>query len=297
MRRNDDRTFFSVTETDQTTDGYVHIPLGQTVDARLLSVRCHEAQSQALPNQDYARIIYRQDDASLCFCVCDGVGSSYKGDFAAHYLATHLVNWLHDLSDLRPGPLKLGGSLHSYLNKLASPAQSELAALPFPKDRPPLVQEVLAELLSDYGSETVFLCGRLDYGPTGEIQRAQPFWRAPDPRVGRAFFCWMGNVSARLFTTPEHFILLGDTSDRDGRWSTLHGCRGTLRVWKRSLRALDRLVVYTDGCGESELRLFDAMDDGRSAQAQQLLSLPAQDDMTALEFHWQYAVHQKGTRP
>ena len=295
MRQTNDHAFFSVTETDQTTDSAVHVPLGQTVDARLLSLRCHEAQSQSLPNQDYARIIYRQDDASLCFCVCDGVGSSYKGDFAAHYLATHLVSWLHDLTDLRSGTFKLGRSLQEYLNGLAAPAQSELVMLPFPEDVPPLVREVLTELLTEYGSETVFLCGRLDYAATTSEHHAQPFWHGFDPPLGRAFLCWMGNVSAQLFTTPDHVIALGDATDRDGRWSTLQGCRGTLRVWKRSLRALDRLVVYTDGFDKPGLSLFDAMDDEWLLQAQKLLSLPAQDDMTALELHWQHAVQQKVT--
>lgn len=289
MRRNDDSSSSRILETDQMRDNFVHGRLSQATHIRLLSLRCHEAQSQKLPNQDYARIIYRQDTTSLCFCVCDGVGSSYKGDFAAHYIATHLVDWLHNLSVLPPDASKLGSSLQDYLNTLAAPAQSELAQLPLPANIPPLVEEVLTELRTDYGSETVFLCGRLDYD-SDEARSTQSLLRGSGPWVGRAFFGWMGNVSCQLFTTPEHSIVLGDATDRDGRWSTLRGCRGPLRIWSRPLSGLDRLLIYTDGFGEPGSPLFNVGDDEWSEQVRQLFSLPAQDDITALALHWQSAV-------
>lgn len=289
MRQNDAPPLFSMMETNQAKDKFVHGPLSRVVDVRLLSLRCHEAKNQSLPNQDYARIIYRRDDTSLCFCVCDGVGSSYKGDFAAHYLATHLVHWLHNLPDLQAGPLKLGRSLQDYLDLLAAPAQAKLATLPFPEDVPPLVQEVLTDLLANYGSETVFLCGRLDYGNAVENQPAQSFLHGSDDYVGQAFFGWMGNVSGQLFTAPGHSIPLGDPTDRGGRWSTLHGCRGAIRVWGRPLRGLDRLLIYTDGFGAHGSPLLSAMDNEWTTQVRRLLASPAEDDITALALHWQSA--------
>jgi hypothetical protein len=285
MHRNDDLALFSVMETDQTADSFTRVALDHMVTGRLISWRSQEAQEQALPNQDYAKVMCRQNSSSLCFCVCDGVGSSYKGDFASQYLASRLVSWLLELPDPRISSIKLAAMLRTYLNELVYDAQNELAALALPANIPPLVREVLEELCTDYGSETVFLCGRIDYGLYEHTRASHYAFR--DPVLGRGLFCWMGNVTARLFTSPHRYILLGDRTDQQGRWSTLRGCRGRVRVWNRPLRALEHLVVHTDGFDELGEQLPYLDDDELHGQARAQLRLPANDDMTALELHWQ----------
>jgi hypothetical protein len=292
MQRNDDLALFSVMDTSQVADSFTHVPLDATVTARLLSLRCQEAQDQASPNQDYATLTCRQDRSSLCFCVCDGVSSSYKGDYAAHYLATHLVTWLQDLPDLRRQPQRpprLLPSLQAYLNQLATSAQSELTTLALPENVPHLVREVLEELRLAYGSETVFFCGRLDYDLAVNVaQPVEYVGKKKVPTLGQALFFWMGNVTARLCTTADQCIVLGDDSDQHGRWSTVRGCRGALRAWSRPLKALQRLTIYTDGLDTLGPQLSTLDDTAWQEQTHSLLASPANDDMTVLELRWQY---------
>src|SRR5437868_7037665 len=86
-------------ETAERSDTFHWTSVNDTLHVRLLSVRSQEAQMQNLTNQDYARVYIQSDGSSLCFCVCDGVGSSYKGDFAAQYLAKCLIQWMQTLMD------------------------------------------------------------------------------------------------------------------------------------------------------------------------------------------------------
>jgi hypothetical protein len=287
-----------IMETDQGKENFTRQALDHLVEARVLSFRSQEAQDQSLPNQDYVRLVCRKDIASLCFCVCDGVGSSYKGDFAAHYLADHLINWLQGLPYRGNRPWQLSRRLKAHLNQLSARAQAELAALKMPDDTPPLVQEVMEELCTNYGSETVFFCGRLDYDmhagkPSAEMRSFPLYSAAPI----RALFFWMGNVTARLFETTEQYTVLGDSVDDSARWSTLRGCRGKVRSWNRSLSQLERLTVYTDGFDVLGPVLAELDDDECLEYAQQLLSLPTSDDMTALDLHWHYTPRTQPSQP
>ncbi len=267
--------------TDQTIDTLTRVQINSHVCVRLLSVRCHEAQSQSLLNQDYASIISSDNGDSLSFCVCDGVGSSYKGDFAARYLTTQLLTWLHELTEV-PRDIELfTNTLHGLLDLWAYDAHMKLKKMLIPPETPSLAREVMEELRDTYGSETVFLCGRID-----TFHRFQP---------AQAVFCWMGNVAARL-TTPAHKeIVLGHTSDKSGRWSTVQGRRGEVGVWHASLPVLERLIVHTDGLDSIGKNLAQLTDDQWYAQTQRLLSLPTNDDMTALEIHWQLVEGENGS--
>jgi len=266
--------------TDQKVDTLTRIQVNSHTTARLLSIRCREAQTQSLLNQDYASIVSRSSGDSLCFCVCDGVGSSYKGDFAAHYLTTQLLTWLQELTEI-PGDIELfTRTLHGLLDLWAYDAHSKLKKTLIPPETPPLAREVMEELRDAYGSETVFLCGRIDVS-----QHSHP---------AQAVFCWMGNVAARLTTPPHTEIVLGHTSDKSGRWSTVQGRRGTVGIWHATVPLLERLVVYTDGLDAIGESLAQLTDEQWQAQTQHLLSLPTNDDMTALEIHWQQDLTEGG---
>lgn len=258
--------------TDQKVDMLTRIQINSHTTARLLSMRCREAQTQALPNQDYASIIGRSNGDSLYFCVCDGVGSSYKGDFAARYLTTQLLTWLQELTEV-PRDIELfTKTLHGLLDLWAYDARIKLKKTLIPPETPPLAREVMEELRDAYGSETVFLCGRIDTPSHSQL--------------AQAIFCWMGNVAARL-TTPSHTkIALGHTSDKSGRWSTAQGRRGEVGIWHATIPVLERLLVYTDGLDSIGEKLALLTDEQWHAHTQHLLSLPTNDDMTALEIHW-----------
>jgi len=267
-----------VVESDQATDNFLRSALDTHVLARLLSCRCQEARNLGLPNQDYAKIVSQRNNSSLSFCVCDGVGSSYKGDFAAYYLATYLVQWLQGLNGLQHDSQTLSTILQSQLNQLARSARVELREVALPMQTPYLVREVLEELRDKHGSETVFLCGRIDHGS----------WATPlaASRPMQALFCWMGNIRARLFVSADQYIELGDQEDNEGRWSTKFGCRGTLKIWDFALTTLERLIVHTDGLDAIGTTLVNLDDEQWQTQTQELLKRPANDDMTALDLQW-----------
>jgi len=113
-------------ETAQNVDTFRSTSVNDALRVRLLSVRSQEAQAEELTNQDYAQVRIESDGSSLCFCVCDGVGSSYKGDFAAQYLATHLIEWLQTLKNLRGKTSVIVGQLDAQLNLWAHTAQEQL---------------------------------------------------------------------------------------------------------------------------------------------------------------------------
>lgn len=285
-------------ESDQGADTFVRHTSGkarqpeqreQTVLARLLSFRCSESQAQSLPCQDYARVLCNQEGSSISFCVCDGVGSSYKGNFAAQYLATCLVDWLQTFPAIPSKSARFLKALHPRLDQWAHEAQEILACFEIPPDLPALVREVLEELRTTYGSETVFFCGRIDlYEASAQRPAKERFFfqrAAHQPRF-RALFCWMGNVSARLYMPDQPPIELGEVSNDEHRWSTARGRRGSVTLQTRSFDALDRLLIYTDGLQSLQETLADLDDEALQEQARELLSSATSDDMTLLDLQW-----------
>ncbi|MDQ2717437.1 MAG: protein phosphatase 2C domain-containing protein [Chloroflexota bacterium] len=265
-------------ETQQEGDTFTCATINDALSLRLLSVRCQESQAQALVNQDYVQMWVQRDGSSLCFCVCDGVGSSYRGDFAAHYLGTHLVKWLCALT---PADLSLTASathLHTDMLAWARDAHTHLLRLPLSPEMPALVGEVLAELRDSYGSGAVFFAGRIDCASwSTDLSVSHPT---------EAFFCWMGNVTARVFITADQYITLGGEEEQGGQWSTACGLRGSLTTWNIGLTTIERLIVHTDGLQAIGHTLANLDDAALQARVQQLLTLPGSDDMTVLDLRW-----------
>ena len=262
-------------ESDQTKETWISQPLGDKANAMLLSVRSEEAQAQGLPCQDYALVQSNEAGSSISFCVCDGVGSSYYGGFAARYLATHLVEWLDGLDEIPASP----AGVSSWLQQWAMEGQEALTHLALPAETPEMLRGFLEELRDTHGSQAVFFCGRVDY------ERASGVLDAPLPGV-RALLYWMGNVTARIFARPVHYQLLGKADNDKNRWSTTRGPQGKVGARVLTLGTLDRILIYTDGLSASgaEQRLLN--DPDTQAYARELLAQPGADDMTVLELCW-----------
>ncbi|MGH2516964.1 MAG: hypothetical protein ACRDHP_15030 [Ktedonobacterales bacterium] len=252
-------------------DRLVRASLGEGVTGRLLYQRCREARAQNLPSQDCARVLSAPAGNTLSFCVCDGVGSSYKGDFAAAFLAERLVDWLDGLDAVPDATETFSVRLRTRLAQWAAAAQAELNAQPIPPDTAVMVREVLEDLRDQYGSEAVFFAGRLD--------------RATDSSTVRAVFCWMGNVSAYFFTSATEGMYIRPADDAV-RWSTGRGVRGDPSVRLVSLDGLERLLVHTDGCDALSEELAFLSDDELRERCQAALAAPVNDDMTMLDIRW-----------
>jgi hypothetical protein len=252
--------------------------INDTLRLRLFSARCWESRSQDLSNQDYAQLHVRRDGSSLCFCVCDGVGSSYRGDFAARFLGARLVEWLQKVAVSAWPSQATEVRLRTQLMKWAQEAQTVLQREGLSPETPLLVREVLEELRDTYGSETVFLGGVINLAPwTTQLKRSLP---------RETFFCWMGNVTARLFVTEDHSLVLGGKETEESGWSTVQGLCGALSIQQIGLTTLHRLMVHTDGLDALGATLPDLDDRALQEQARLLLRRPESDDMTLLDLRW-----------
>lgn len=252
--------------------------INDVLNLRLFSARCRESQAQSLVNQDYVLVNAQQDGSSLCFCVCDGVSNSYRGEFAARYLGARLVQWLQTLPSFQWASTSWKGQLRTLLHTWAAEAQQEVLQLDLPAGVPNLVREVLEELRAAQGSETVFLCGR--------INRALLSKPSAAPQTVEIFLCWMGNVTAHLFVTDDNCIILGGDEEKAEGWSTGRGLRGKLSTWHTGLTTLEQLIVHTDGLDRIQRQLPALSNEALQRQARRLLSLPQNDDMTALTLQW-----------
>jgi len=249
--------------------------LDDQVRLRLCSVRSQESQLENLPNQDFVRVVSTPSKASLSFCVCDGVGGSYLGNFAARYLAIRLTSRLQSLpafpSDLR----QIATSLHKELATWAAEGQQDLLYGGLPSSLVGLEREIIEEQRDHYGSATVFFGGRIDYAvedesPAGTMQ---------------TLFCWMGNITALAYIEST-YQRLGDWQNDRNRWSTLRGLQGDFTTYMTVLNRADPLIIYTDGLEKLSDELTTLDENQLQERIQQLLQQPTNDDMTFLELCW-----------
>lgn len=263
-----------IIETDQQTDTFVSTSVNGQIAVRLYSVRCQEAQLDAAPNQDYARVVFSPQGSVLSFCVCDGVGGSYLGDFAARYLALRMTNYLLTLPAIPRNPQQTAMVMRKRLENWAIEAQNELTSLGLPATLSSLEHEILAEQRDQHGSATVFFCGRVDYGSSISTHA---------PEIVPALFCWMGNVTARFFSTPSICQQLGDQDNDRNRWSTLFGQQGLLTTHVSALSRCEPLIVHTDGLDMLSHQLAQLDDQQLQTCIRELLQTPTNDDMTVLD--------------
>lgn len=262
--------------TDPQVDRFASIAIGADTTLRLLYLRCAEARAQQLPGQDYAEIQVNRQDGAISFCVCDGVGGSYRGDLAARYLAQRLVSWLSAPESAPENSDTLQADLMTRLEQWAATCQRDVEKSAIPAESSPLVREVLEEVRAAYGSETVFFAGRISYG-AGSVMEAP---------VALATFCWMGNVRAQLIADDGDEVDLRQSGDDAVRWSTGRGLCGEPTVRVLRLHRLRRLVVHTDGADHLSQRIVDLSDDELQERARQLQAHPTNDDMTILDVQW-----------
>lgn len=270
---------FSVIETALRTDTFVRTTFEPMLSIHCLSTRCLESQLEGLPNQDFVRLVISRRTASLCFCVCDGVGSSYQGQFAARYFARRLVKWLQILPQIPQDPLILHSALSSSFSLWAENAQRTLTQLRLPAGLSPWECEIINEQRDLYGSGTVFLGGRIDYAATTTTPQYMP-----------ALFCWMGNVTGYSFSGPNQYRELGDHGEDTNRWSTKRGGQGKTTICTSTLHQSDRLLIHTDGLDAIGPNLIYLDDEELKRRIQFLLQHPRNDDMTLLKLCWNDAL-------
>jgi hypothetical protein len=188
--------------------------------------------------QDYLTL--RWADGVVAFSVCDGVSLSFFGDLAARFLGDELLRWLWD--DVPPDhdADAIRAALMTRLTDMTVSATAAVQAQTLPPSLAPILRAVLEEK-RQAGSESTFVCGRLDL----------PGDAFPG---GRVVLAWMGDTRLRLWGPDgERTAELGDSFHTAQRWSTRRGpVNGEANIFTAPVdhdgrRALTRLLTYSDG--------------------------------------------------
>lgn len=188
--------------------------------------------------QDY--LVFRHNEHTFVFALCDGVSQSFYGDLAARFIGEALMDWLWNRLPANVEVHSLRDLLTAHLSVLTAPATALVQAQPLPQDAPPMLREVLEQKRA-LGSESTFVCGRID-------RPSRPF---PEGRIALA---WMGDSRLRLWgASGERTAELGDTFHTAERWSSRHGpVGGEPHLFLAPLEQDGRRVVlgvmaYSDG--------------------------------------------------
>jgi len=213
---------------------------------RYAYARSADTRAAGEPGQDY--LIFRHDDQTFVFALCDGVSQSFFGDLAAHFLGDELVDWLWKDLPLVLDVQAIRTALSAYLHSLTVQATEQVLHRPLPLDVPPILRDVL-EQKRVQGSESTFVCGRIDLP-------------APSLPQGRIILAWMGDSRLRLWgpeptlsgaEAGERTAELGDTFHTAQRWSSRLGpVDSAPHIFITPVR-LDgrdhstRLMAYSDG--------------------------------------------------
>ncbi|MCM3782833.1 hypothetical protein M3231_07590 [Neobacillus mesonae] len=225
-------------------EGIFHFVSSQQTDQPLTSYKgrlaCRygyglsaESVSYGDNGQDFAAVHVNGDVCT--FVLCDGVSMSYHGDFAARYLGEALHGWMLETKDWSVS------RLHQYLMNITVPASRELNTYQAAhQDKVPVMLREVLEAKKKHGSQSMYICGKLQLGAGKKGSRLQ--------------LAWQGDSRIRLFQdgteVRESFEHTRDTSER---WSTLEGpVGGSPHIFEKAYKSGEKLVLrlYTDGMGE-----------------------------------------------
>lgn len=192
--------------------------------------RAAETVHQGDSGQDFAAV--RMDGNVCTFVMCDGVGMSYLGDFAARFLGNALLEWLEKISN------PTVEAMEHLLQELTVPASEQLKKIQPLDNSPLLLREVLMEKRSR-GSQAMYVCGRI------ELSRGMG--------KSRIWMAWQGDSRIRLWRNgQEQSGAFQNHCRTNERWSTLEGpVGGKPHMYEAKLSNESiRLQLYTDGLND-----------------------------------------------
>ncbi|BFH63734.1 hypothetical protein [Paenibacillus azoreducens] len=230
--------------------------------------RAMESLVQGEKGQDFVGI---HIDGDACnFVLCDGVGMSYRGDFAARFLGHTLLDWLGTTRDWS------SAGFAGFMREITETASEQLRQLTPPGEAPSLLREVLEDK-QRLGSQTMYICGRIELPSSRKKQ-------------GRIWMAWQGDSRLRFWKKNEEISeYFRATMQTNQRWSTLTGpVGGPPHVYQTRLEydIPMRLQLYTDGLDDLD-PIREVLPD---EQIQVLLNAPhtggLQDDAAFLELYW-----------
>jgi len=242
---------------------------------RLAYARSEESRGARQPGQDY--VACRRTPSGMTFALCDGVGESFIGNVAAQLLGDDLVGWLAHRLPRSLDHAQARVALTDHLVSLTRAATQRILSERLPADLPPMVLGVLREKQA-FGSESTFVCGRIDV----------PGHVFPH---GRLMFAWLGDSRLRLWDArSERTAEFGKTFVTAERWSSRRGpVRSQPHVFVAPLLSADgrltasRVVAYSDGLADLDARAASVSDAELQALMEASRSRPSNDDMSFIE--------------
>ncbi|MFC7679481.1 hypothetical protein [Paenibacillus sp. GCM10028914] len=230
--------------------------------------RAAETVMQSEKGQDYMGFAV---DGGICsFVLCDGVGLSYRGDFASKFLGSNLLAWLRQGNELS------AHHLEHKLHELTVASTQEADLYRVEDNTPQLLKEVLLEK-QRLGSESMYICGRIEL--PNRFQRKGKLWLA-----------WQGDSRLRLFHDHKELShRFGDHFRTAERWSTRNGSvGGKPHVYQCRFDNLSgyRLLMYSDGLNDLDPISQIVPDDEVQVLMNALHTGGLEDDASFLEIMW-----------
>ena len=118
------------------------------------------------------------------------------------------------------------------LNALTATGEREVAAFKLPERLPPIVVQAL-EMQRAYGSESMFVAGRIELGE-------------PTPWLA---LCWLGDSPVAAIDIDGELLDLGPQGHTSERWNTSTGVKGEVHSWVGGAERVARVMGYSDGLG------------------------------------------------
>ncbi|MCM3006638.1 hypothetical protein [Priestia koreensis] len=234
--------------------------------------RSYESQIENDKGQDF--LAFRLHHHCISFVVCDGVSLSFCGDVAASFLGTQLLTWLDNARvDLLQNQHAAKEELFQFLTSAIDDATDEVKNYHLPAELPPLLKEVLEDK-REQGSETMFVCGRIDF-------------INDKPHL---FLGWSGDLRIRFWNNKKEVeVITPSLRQIHQRWSTKKGIPpDDLHVLSLDIlqTSISELMIYTDG-----LAILDPCNATPSLRKlyrymQETFLSPESDDLSFLNIVW-----------
>lgn len=256
----------------QQIDTSLKIVNSDSFSCRYIFTRAAETRLAGECSQDYLALRY--DRQKYVFVLCDGVGQSFYGELAASILGNHLLQWLWELPNEPIDSRDFFKILINKVNGLCDEATREILNHPLPKDIPLLFRDVLEQKRRS-GSETTFVCGRLDL----------PRMKFPE---GFLRLAWMGDTRLRLWESSKRCLCDFGKFRTEQRWSTLKGLVfGEPQVYcapflKNNVPRFSLIEAYTDGLDVLDRFKRPATNRQIRVMVNKLYSSPTSDDISYL---------------
>ncbi|HYO49007.1 MAG TPA: hypothetical protein VEW94_04065 [Chloroflexia bacterium] len=265
-------------ELQVSQDGEIPVQLGRSgaFAWRYAYARSADTRAASDPGQDY--LTFRYEGGTFAFVLCDGVSQSFFGDIAARFLGDALLSWAWSDLPIKVRAQDIRDGLNALLKDLVAKSSDMVRGHAIPKNVPWILRDVLEQKRA-LGSQTTFICGRID----------QPNDDLPD---GRLVLAWLGDSRVRLWgPAGERTTEFGETFRTEERWSTLNGPVGSPpHVFVAPLRnggklQVARLMLYSDGLATLDSHELPPGDVEINRLIEEAGVSPTSDDISFLDIH------------